>query len=197
MGEHLIRQPQNFQEMATHQISRQKKGGLGVAFYTASNIAGSYRPEPEPAAPASAKSKPRNRLLSRKPPSSRLEIKQVNSEERIGVAAEEGGGGGGRRRGVTVEEARRSVSQVETNLASVVAFLQVKVMVTDMPGFMQVHAFRCARRTYDSLEKFSSKHMAFNIKKVTKAFVHTYTYTYIHIRISLPTYTAKSVALDE
>ncbi|PKI66738.1 hypothetical protein CRG98_012933 [Punica granatum] len=60
---------------------------------------------------------------------------------------------------------RRSVSQVETNLASVVAFLQVKVMVSDMPGFMQVHAFRCARRTYDSLEKFSSRHMAYNMKK--------------------------------
>ncbi|CAN1216649.1 Dynein light chain, cytoplasmic [Linum perenne] len=36
-----------------------------------------------------------------------------------------------------------------------------------MPGFMQVHAFRCARRTFDSLDKFSSKHMAYNMKKVT------------------------------
>lgn len=72
-------------------------------------------------------------------------------------------GGGGNE---MVVEARKSVSHVETNLASVVAFLQVKVMVADMPGFMQVHAFRCARRTYDSLEKFSSKHMAYNMKKV-------------------------------
>ncbi|XP_059637994.1 uncharacterized protein LOC132279938 [Cornus florida] len=62
-------------------------------------------------------------------------------------------------------EGRKSVSQVETNVASVAAFLQVKVLVTDMPGLMQVHAFRCARRTYDSLEKFSPKHMAYNIKK--------------------------------
>uniref|UniRef100_A0A803Q7B4 Dynein light chain n=1 Tax=Cannabis sativa TaxID=3483 RepID=A0A803Q7B4_CANSA len=66
------------------------------------------------------------------------------------------GGGGG----------RKSVSHVETNLRSVVGFLQVKVLVSDMPSFMQVHAFRCARRTHDTLEKFSAKHMAYNIKKV-------------------------------
>ncbi|XP_041004782.1 uncharacterized protein LOC121249963 [Juglans microcarpa x Juglans regia] len=72
--------------------------------------------------------------------------------------------GGGMLRGEVVE-ARKSVSHIETNLASVAAFLQVKVLVTDMPEFMQVHAFKCARRTYDSLEKFSSKHMAFNMKK--------------------------------
>ncbi|KAM4133112.1 hypothetical protein ACJW30_01G304100 [Castanea mollissima] len=64
-----------------------------------------------------------------------------------------------------IVEARKSVSHVETNLASVATFLQVKVLVSDMPEFMQVHAFRCARRTHDSLEKFSSKHMAFNMKK--------------------------------
>lgn len=68
---------------------------------------------------------------------------------------------------VVVEAAaRKSVSHVETNLVSVAEFLQVKVLVSDMPGFMQVHAFRSARRTYDSLEKFSSKHMAYNLKKV-------------------------------
>ncbi|KAI8023744.1 Dynein light chain 1, cytoplasmic [Camellia lanceoleosa] len=33
-----------------------------------------------------------------------------------------------------------------------------------MLGLMQVQAFRCAR-TYDSLEKFSSKHIAYNLKK--------------------------------
>ncbi|XP_043698623.1 uncharacterized protein LOC122649505 [Telopea speciosissima] len=66
---------------------------------------------------------------------------------------------------VKLEESRKSVSHVETNLSSVTSFLQVKVLATDMPGYMQVHAFRCARRTYDSLEKFSTKHMAYNIKK--------------------------------
>lgn len=61
-------------------------------------------------------------------------------------------------------EARKSVSQIET-LSSVIENLQVKVLVSDMPSFMQVHAFRCARRTYENLEKFSSKHIAHNIKK--------------------------------
>lgn len=64
-----------------------------------------------------------------------------------------------------IVEGRKSVSQIET-LSSVIAYLQVKVLVSDMPSFMQVHAFRCARRTYDSLEEFSSKHIAHNIKKV-------------------------------
>lgn len=73
---------------------------------------------------------------------------------------------GGRRGAGNFVEARKSVSHIETNLASVISFLQIKVLVSDMPGFMQVHAFRCARRTYDSLEKFSSKHIAYNIKKV-------------------------------
>ncbi|KAL8152545.1 hypothetical protein V2J09_010305 [Rumex salicifolius] len=50
-------------------------------------------------------------------------------------------------------------------LAREVEVLQVKVLVSDMPGFMQVHAFRCARTTYDSLEKFSTKHVASNLKK--------------------------------
>ncbi|XP_015866406.2 uncharacterized protein LOC107403987 [Ziziphus jujuba] len=78
---------------------------------------------------------------------------------------EEERGGQGREEGMVVVEARKSVSHVETNLASVASFLQVKVLVSDMPGFMQVHAFRCCRRTYDSLEKFSAKHMAYNMKK--------------------------------
>ncbi|KAK6945073.1 Dynein light chain, type 1/2 [Dillenia turbinata] len=62
-------------------------------------------------------------------------------------------------------EARKSLSYIETSLSSVVSMLQVRVLVSDMPGFMQVHAFRCARRTYDSMEKFSSKHMASTMKK--------------------------------
>ncbi|XP_069148707.1 uncharacterized protein [Solanum lycopersicum] len=61
---------------------------------------------------------------------------------------------------------RKSLTHVELNVASMAAILQVKVLVTDMPGFMQVHAFKCARTTYDSLEKFSSKHMAYNMKKI-------------------------------
>ncbi|KAF4369396.1 hypothetical protein F8388_014216 [Cannabis sativa] len=77
----------------------------------------------------------------------------------------DGGCGGGEVVPVVADQGRKSVSHVETNLRSVVGFLQVKVLVSDMPSFMQVHAFRCARRTYDTLEKFSAKHMAYNIKK--------------------------------
>ncbi|KAM7263994.1 hypothetical protein ACFE04_001677 [Oxalis oulophora] len=76
-----------------------------------------------------------------------------------------GGSDGGRRGAVMVDGGRKSVSHVETNLRSVAGFLQVKVLVCDMPGFMQAHAFRCARTSYDCLEKFSSKHVAYNIKK--------------------------------
>lgn len=61
---------------------------------------------------------------------------------------------------------RRSVSGAERNVGAAVALLQVKVVASDMPAFMQVHAFRCARTAYDALEKFSSKYMAYNIKKV-------------------------------
>ncbi|KAI3982032.1 hypothetical protein MKX01_018938 [Papaver californicum] len=63
-------------------------------------------------------------------------------------------------------QARKSVSHIEmNNVKSVASFLNVKVVAVDMPGFMQVHCFRCARRTYDGLDSFSAKHMAYNMKK--------------------------------
>lgn len=65
---------------------------------------------------------------------------------------------------------RRSLSQVvggQTNIGTVVSALQVKLFESDMPAFMQVHALQWARKTYDSLEEFSSMHMAFNMKKVS------------------------------
>ncbi|XP_023538230.1 uncharacterized protein LOC111799067 [Cucurbita pepo subsp. pepo] len=77
----------------------------------------------------------------------------------------DGGGGGGTEGRKMVVEGRKSVSHVETNLGSVASFLQVKVLVSDMPEMMQIQAFRCARRSYDSLEKLSSKLMAYNLKK--------------------------------
>ncbi|KAI3827337.1 hypothetical protein L1987_01410 [Smallanthus sonchifolius] len=54
---------------------------------------------------------------------------------------------------------------VMINVAEVADLYQVRVLVTDMPPFMQVHAFRCARRTFDSLDKFSPRQIAFNMKK--------------------------------
>ncbi|MQM16618.1 hypothetical protein Taro_049578 [Colocasia esculenta] len=64
-------------------------------------------------------------------------------------------------------EGRRSVSSHvdQANAARVAASLRVKVIAADMPDFMQVHAFRCARRSYDGQDKFSSKQMAHDIKK--------------------------------
>ncbi|EOA21540.1 hypothetical protein CARUB_v10001947mg [Capsella rubella] len=74
--------------------------------------------------------------------------------------------GGG---GAAAVEGRKSVSHVEKDTAARIAaaaeMLTVRILAADMPGFMQAHAFRCARMTLDSLEKFSSKHMAFNLKK--------------------------------
>ncbi|CAH8390070.1 unnamed protein product [Eruca vesicaria subsp. sativa] len=71
--------------------------------------------------------------------------------------------------GGVADEGRKSVSHVEMDttarLAAVAEMLTVRILATDMPGFMQAHAFRCARTTLDSLEKFSSKHVAFNLKK--------------------------------
>ncbi|KAI4377135.1 hypothetical protein MLD38_014818 [Melastoma candidum] len=81
------------------------------------------------------------------------------------------GGGGGAEKGYgdhrgRFVEGRKSVSYVETASPEAVArLLQAKVMVCDMPGFMQVHAFRCARMSFDGSEKFSSKYMAHSIKK--------------------------------
>ncbi|XP_009369385.3 dynein light chain, cytoplasmic [Pyrus x bretschneideri] len=34
-----------------------------------------------------------------------------------------------------------------------------------MPPFMQIHAVECARKTHDSLEKFTSKTFALTLKK--------------------------------
>ncbi|KMT02907.1 hypothetical protein BVRB_8g194830 [Beta vulgaris subsp. vulgaris] len=65
-----------------------------------------------------------------------------------------------------VEKARESIgAKMENDMVSAIELLQVKVLVTDMPGFMQIQAFQCARKTYDSLEKFSAKHVAYNLKK--------------------------------
>ncbi|CAH2072312.1 unnamed protein product [Thlaspi arvense] len=83
-------------------------------------------------------------------------------ETSSGNERKEGGGG-------AAEEGRKSVSHVERDTAARIAaaaeMLTVRILAADMPGFMQAHAFRCARTTLDSLEKFSSKHMAFNLKK--------------------------------
>ncbi|CAH1434731.1 unnamed protein product [Lactuca virosa] len=61
--------------------------------------------------------------------------------------------------------AENRAEMVMVNVGELAELFQVKVFVTDMPAFMQVHAFRCARKTLDSLEKFTPKQIAFNMKK--------------------------------
>lgn len=143
----------------THE--KQKKGFMSIYKSTAGNH---IKPVPETPAVVDKRSIQRSWLL-------RKSKKCKEIEQQGGRRVTEAGGV----KGEILVEARKSVSHVETNLASVATFLQVKVLVSDMPGFMQVHAFRCARRTYDSLEKFSSKHMAFNMKKVCfKLFINSF-----------------------
>ncbi|KAJ7945946.1 Dynein light chain [Quillaja saponaria] len=50
-------------------------------------------------------------------------------------------------------------------LLDVFATNGVKVVSADMPPFMQIHAFDCARKTFDSMEKFTSKTLALTLKK--------------------------------
>ncbi|PQQ20262.1 uncharacterized protein Pyn_15908 [Prunus yedoensis var. nudiflora] len=146
---------------------QKKKAGMSSTYIYNPSSGRHLKPESKPplnAAMAADKSKTpvlRNWFnLSIRKPKPRPEL-DVQDEQR-----QQQGRRGGRGEVVVVEAAaRKSVSHVETNLVSVAEFLQVKVLVSDMPGFMQVHAFRIARRTYDSLEKFSSKHMAYNLKK--------------------------------
>ncbi|XP_076919190.1 uncharacterized protein LOC143579899 [Bidens hawaiensis] len=75
----------------------------------------------------------------------------------------------GKKGKVGIEVGRRSAENraemVMINVGEVADLYQVKVLVTDMPAFMQVHAFRCARRTFDSLDKSSPRQIAFNMKK--------------------------------
>ncbi|KAJ0524588.1 putative dynein ATPase [Helianthus annuus] len=61
--------------------------------------------------------------------------------------------------------AENRAEMVMINVAEVADLYQVRVLVTDMPAFMQVHAFRCARRTFDSLDETSPRQIACNMKK--------------------------------
>ena len=61
---------------------------------------------------------------------------------------------------------RRSFCGSEVELADILANCGVKIVSVDMPPFMQIHAVDCARKTHDSLEKFTSKTLALTLKKV-------------------------------
>lgn len=154
--------------MATNINEKNQKKGSFMSIYKPSS-GNRIKPESKPSVVDKNYYISRSWLLRK--PKATQEVKDCTARKPVVEEGDKlGGEGGGREVGVVVE-ARRSVSHVETNLASAASFLQVKVLVSDMPGFMQVHAFRCGRRTYDSLEKFSAKHMAYNMKKVCFSFM--------------------------
>lgn len=61
---------------------------------------------------------------------------------------------------------RRSFCGSQVELGDILANCGVKIVSVDMPPFMQIHAVDCARKTHDSLEKFTSKTLALTLKKV-------------------------------
>ncbi|XP_071712143.1 uncharacterized protein [Rutidosis leptorrhynchoides] len=62
---------------------------------------------------------------------------------------------------------RRSFgSNSKVEMAYFLGFNGVKVVSSDMPPFMQIHAVNVTRKTYDSLEKFTAKTLALTLKKV-------------------------------
>ncbi|KAL2465272.1 Uncharacterized protein Adt_41123 [Abeliophyllum distichum] len=60
---------------------------------------------------------------------------------------------------------RKSFCTSQAELADFFSCTGVKVVSVDMPPFMQIHAVDCARKTHDSLEKFTSKTLALTLKK--------------------------------
>ncbi|KAG9449605.1 hypothetical protein H6P81_009570 [Aristolochia fimbriata] len=66
---------------------------------------------------------------------------------------------------VLVGGGRRSFSGSDVEVGCLFARFGARIVAKDMPPFMQIHAVTCARKTYDGLEKFSSKTLAFTLKK--------------------------------
>lgn len=60
---------------------------------------------------------------------------------------------------------RSSFCGSELDLVAFLSGVGAKVVAKDMPPFMQIHAVSCAKKTFDGLDKFSSKALAFSLKK--------------------------------
>lgn len=54
----------------------------------------------------------------------------------------------------------------DVDVGCVFAGAGARVVAKDMPPFMMVHAVTFARKAFDGMEKFSSKTLAFSLKKV-------------------------------
>ncbi|KAM0037187.1 putative dynein light chain, type protein [Helianthus debilis subsp. tardiflorus] len=108
----------------------------------------------------------------------RRSVPAVKESEKLVSMIEKGrktvsGTGEGRKPAVAGRRsAENRAEMVMVDVGMVAELLGVRrVLVTDMPGFMQVHAFRCARQSLSSLERISPKQVAFNIKKVCTFFM--------------------------
>uniref|UniRef100_A0A6N2LGX0 Dynein light chain n=1 Tax=Salix viminalis TaxID=40686 RepID=A0A6N2LGX0_SALVM len=66
---------------------------------------------------------------------------------------------------VSLKGRRRSFCGSQVELTDFLASNGAKIVSVDMPPFMQIHAIRCARNAYDSLEKFTSRTLASTLKK--------------------------------
>lgn len=66
---------------------------------------------------------------------------------------------------LAVNGRRKSFCCSQAELADFFSCTGVRVVAVDMPPFMQIHAVDCARKARDSLEKFTSKTLAFTLKK--------------------------------
>ncbi|KZV34718.1 hypothetical protein F511_00620 [Dorcoceras hygrometricum] len=60
---------------------------------------------------------------------------------------------------------RKSICGSQIELSGFFSCAGVRVVAVDMPPAVQIHAVNCARKTHDSLEKFTSKSLAFTLKK--------------------------------
>ncbi|GAB2269910.1 hypothetical protein Dimus_004828 [Dionaea muscipula] len=82
------------------------------------------------------------------------------------VVVNGGRGRGGRPVGAAGRPTRMSFcAAAQVELGDFFVKNGVRVVSVDMPPFMQIHAVSCARKTCDSLEKFTSKALAFTLKK--------------------------------
>jgi hypothetical protein len=61
---------------------------------------------------------------------------------------------------------RESLCGSMIELGDFFAINGAKMVSADMPPFMQIHAVDCARKAFDSMEKFTSKTLASSLKKV-------------------------------
>ncbi|GMH01326.1 hypothetical protein Nepgr_003165 [Nepenthes gracilis] len=92
------------------------------------------------------------------------ESKRATEEDKpkVRLLVTGGGSGGG---GSGAGGRRRSSCDSQVELVDFFVTNGVRVVSADMPPFMQIHAVSCARKTHDSLEKFTTKTLALTLKK--------------------------------